>query len=162
MFCKPALDARKLSLCFAVLGRCVLAGRARAARVARIDGKHLTTAPSLFVFQLAAKRAPALIENRLVQAGLGFDTSPGRCNGASDTTHGALLFTVWFNPKFVGLQVFHAMNYICAINADDKITCVKIVFVRYKITLALQQKLVFVTKYCDGAATKDVIDDMRG
>ena len=53
-------------------------------------------------------------------------------------------------------------NYICAINADDKITCVKIVFVRYKITWALQQKLVFVTKYCDGAATKDVIDDMRG
>ena len=87
---------------------------------------------------------------------------PDEAAGASDTTHGALLFTVWFNPKFVGLQVFHTMNYICAINADDKSTCVKIVFVRYKITWALQQKLVFVTKYCDGAATKDVIDDMQG
>ena len=91
---------------------------------------------------------------------------PDEAAGASDTTHGALLFTVWFNPKFVGLHVFHAMNYICAIKANDKITCVKIVCmrykVRYKITWALQQKLVFLTKYCDGAATKDVIDDMRG
>ena len=51
---------------------------------------------------------------------------PDEAAGASDTTHGALLFTVWFNPKFVGLHVFHAMNYICAINADDKITCVKL------------------------------------
>ena len=91
---------------------------------------------------------------------------PDEAAGASDTTHGALLFTVWFNPKFVGLQVFHAMNYICAIKADDKITCVKIVFVRnkvrYKITWALQQKFVLVTKYRNGAATKDVIDDMPG
>ena len=54
------------------------------------------------------------------------------------------------------------MNYICAIKTNDKFTYVKIVCVRYKITLAMQQKLVVVTKYCDGAATKDVIDDMRG
>ena len=87
---------------------------------------------------------------------------PDEAAGASDTTHGALLFTVWFNPKFVGLHVFHAMNYICAIKTNDQITCVKVVIVKYKITWALQQKLVFVTKYCDGAATKDAIDDMRG
>jgi hypothetical protein len=50
--------------------------------------------------------------------------------GAGDATHGALLFTVWFNPKFVSLQAFHALNYICAIKADHPITCVKVVFVR--------------------------------
>jgi hypothetical protein len=28
---------------------------------------------------------------------------PDKAAGAGDATHGALLFTVWFNPKFVGL-----------------------------------------------------------
>lgn len=55
---------------------------------------------------------------------------PDKAAGAGDATHGALLFTVWFNPKFVGLQAFHALNYICAIKADHPITCVKVVFVR--------------------------------
>ena len=91
---------------------------------------------------------------------------PDESAGAIRTTPTALFVTVWFNPKFVGLHVFHAMNYICAIKTNDKIICVKIVRVRYKvrckITWALQQKLVLVTKYCDGAATKDAIDDMRG
>ena len=55
---------------------------------------------------------------------------PDKAAGAGDATHGALLFTVWFNPKFVGLQAFHALNYICAIKADHQISCVKVVFVR--------------------------------
>ena len=55
---------------------------------------------------------------------------PDEAAGASDATHGALLFTVWFNPKFVGLQAFHTLNYICAIKADHQITSVKVVFVR--------------------------------
>ena len=63
---------------------------------------------------------------------------PDEAAGASDTTHSAQLFTVWFNPKFVGLQVFHALNYICAIKADDKITCVKIVCMKYKFSDFLQ------------------------
>ena len=67
---------------------------------------------------------------------------PDEAAGASDTTHSALLFTVWFNPKFVGLQAFHPLNYICTIKAIHKIIRVKIVLVRYKYTWALQQKLV--------------------
>ena len=55
---------------------------------------------------------------------------PDEAAGASDATQGALLFTVWFNPKFVGLQAFHSLNYICAIKADHQITSVKVVFVR--------------------------------
>ena len=35
---------------------------------------------------------------------------PDEAAGASDATQGALLFTVWFNPKFVGLQAFHTLN----------------------------------------------------
>jgi hypothetical protein len=50
VFCKAALDALKLGLRRAVLGRNVLAGRARPASIARIYGKYLTTTPSLFVF----------------------------------------------------------------------------------------------------------------
>ena len=54
---------------------------------------------------------------------------PYKAASAGDATHGALLLTVWFNPKFVGLQAFHTLNYICAIKADHQITCVKVVFV---------------------------------
>jgi hypothetical protein len=55
---------------------------------------------------------------------------PDKAAGAANATHSALLFTRWFNPKFVGLQAFHALNYICAIKADHQIICVKVVFVR--------------------------------
>ena len=55
---------------------------------------------------------------------------PDKAAGAGNATQGALLFTVWFNPKFVGLQAFHTLNYICAIKADHQITSVKVVFVR--------------------------------
>ena len=55
---------------------------------------------------------------------------PDKAAGAGDATHSALLFTRWFNPKFVGLQAFHILNYICAIKAVQQITCVKVVFVR--------------------------------
>src|SRR5712692_8135504 len=41
--------------------------RTRLGRVARIDGNNRATAPRLFVFQHAAKHAPALIEDGLVQ-----------------------------------------------------------------------------------------------
>ena len=66
--------------------------------------------------------------------------------GAGGATHGALLFTGWFNPKFVGLQAFHTLNYICAIKADHQITCVKVVFVKYKYSESLQQKLGLCNK----------------
>ena len=55
-------------------------GRTRPAGVARIDGQHFTAQPGLLVFQLAAELAPTLIENRLVEAGLGFHASPWRLN----------------------------------------------------------------------------------
>ena len=55
---------------------------------------------------------------------------PDEAAGAGNTTHGALLLTVWFNPKFVGLQAFHTLNYICAIKVNHQITCVKLVSVR--------------------------------
>src|SRR5262249_22028977 len=35
--------------------------------IARVDRDHLASTPALFVLQHAAKRAPALIQNRLVQ-----------------------------------------------------------------------------------------------
>ena len=35
---------------------------------------------------------------------------PDEPTGTGDTTHGALFFAVWLNPKFVGLQAFHALN----------------------------------------------------
>jgi len=41
-----------------------------------------TSPPCLLVFQLAAELTPALIENRLIEAGLGFDTSPWCLNVA--------------------------------------------------------------------------------
>lgn len=37
---------------------------------------------------------------------------PDEPTGTGDTMHGALLFAFWLNPKFVGLQAFHALNYI--------------------------------------------------
>jgi len=50
----------------------MVAGRTHPAGVARMDGKYITTTPCLLVLQLAAKLAPALIENRLIVAGLCF------------------------------------------------------------------------------------------
>jgi len=49
----------------------MIAGRTRPAGATRVDSKHFTPQPRLLVFQLAAELAPALIENRLIKAGLG-------------------------------------------------------------------------------------------
>lgn len=58
------------------------ASGARPAGIARIDGKHIAAKPRLLVFQLTAKLAPALIENRLIEAGLGFYASSWSLNRA--------------------------------------------------------------------------------
>jgi len=56
------------------------AARASAAGVARIDRHHLTASPCLLVRQLPAELEPALIENRLVESGLGLAVAPRRCS----------------------------------------------------------------------------------
>ncbi len=58
------------------------ASRTRPAGVACGNRQHVATQPNLLVFQLAAKLAPALVENRLIEAGLGFDVSPWSLNRA--------------------------------------------------------------------------------
>lgn len=81
---------------------------------------------------------------------------PDETTGTSDTTYGALLFDVWLNPKFVGLQAFHALNYIRSIEKNNDIRhgrhCV------FKIHI----HLVFVAKYRRGVFTQEVIDNLRG
>ena len=57
--------------------------RAGLRSVAWVDRDHFATAPRLFVLQHTAKRAPALIEDRLVQPGLLRDLSPWFFQGAT-------------------------------------------------------------------------------
>ena len=45
----------------------VATGRAVAAGILRRNRQHITTGPLRFIFELAAKLAPALIQNRTVQ-----------------------------------------------------------------------------------------------
>ena len=83
---------------------------------------------------LAAKLALALIENRLVQARLGFDAAPWRRNRANSRFAHIGDFQVFdHNPKFVGLQAFHNLNYICATKPDHQIACVKVVFEKIQL-----------------------------
>ena len=65
---------------------------------------------------------------------------------ARESAHIAQLVAVWHQFVFVSLQTFHTLNYICAIKVDHQLTCVKVVFVRYKFSESLQQKLVLCNK----------------
>lgn len=70
-------DAPEQRLRLPVLLRHMAAARARTARVLRIHGDEISTPPCRLVFELAAKLAPTLVENRLVETGLRTDIAPG-------------------------------------------------------------------------------------
>ena len=90
--------------------------------VARRDRNHLAPAPELFVFQHAPKRAPALIENRLVQPGFGGNIVPWFLHRASGRPrHVAYLQVLDADDRvvFAGLGTELVQEVVAAIgNAD--------------------------------------------
>ena len=71
----PASDTGEHGLYDSVLRRDMPTLSTRLRRVLRRYGDDFATPPELLVFQHTAEHAPALIENRLVQPGLGRDVS---------------------------------------------------------------------------------------
>ncbi|MCY1340465.1 hypothetical protein D9M69_263790 [compost metagenome] len=71
VFLESALDAAESCLRRAVLRRHLTAARTRPARVLRLHSDKPAPVPRQLIFQLPAELVPALVENGLVQAGLG-------------------------------------------------------------------------------------------
>ena len=65
---------------------------------------------------------------------------------ARKSAHVAQLVAVWHQFVSVSLQTFHTLNYICATKVNHQLACVKVVFVRYKFSESLQQKLFLCNK----------------
>ena len=71
VFLEAAFHTLELGLRLAIIRRHVAAGRAGAAGVLRRNGNEVSAVPLEFVVQLATELEPALVEDGLVQAGLG-------------------------------------------------------------------------------------------
>src|SRR3990167_6098127 len=72
-----------------------------------------------------------------------------------NSPHCTLLLSIWFNPKFIGLQALHDSDHTWPMKKNNDIRhgrhCI------FKIHV----HLVFVTKYRRTVFTKEVINDLR-
>jgi len=75
IFLEATFDAREPLLRLPVIRRYMAAARTGAARVLRRHGNEIPAVPRQLVIQLAAELEPALIEDGLIQAGLGSNVS---------------------------------------------------------------------------------------